>query len=86
MNSFLISFIQLAFQIIYISLIARVIVSWFNIYSSGEIVQWVYRITDPIIRPIQQILPPMAIGIDFSPLIAIFVLGFIKKALIWAIM
>ncbi|SVE39424.1 uncharacterized protein METZ01_LOCUS492278 [marine metagenome] len=28
----------------------------------------------------------MAIGIDFSPLIAIFVLGFIKKALIWAIM
>jgi YggT family protein len=86
LNSFLISFIQLAFQIIYISLIARVIVSWFNIYSSGEIVQWVYRITDPIIRPIQQILPPMAIGIDFSPLIAIFVLGFIKKALIWAIM
>jgi len=85
-NSLLISIIQLAFQVIYICLIARVIVSWFNIYSSGEIVQWIYRITDPIIRPIQQILPPMAIGIDFSPLVAIFLLGFIKKALIWAIL
>ena len=85
MNSFLISIIQLSFQIIYICLIARVVISWFNIYSRGEIIQWVYRITDPIIRPIQQILPPMAIGIDFSPIIAIFALGFIKKALIWAI-
>ncbi|MDP7036534.1 MAG: YggT family protein [Candidatus Marinimicrobia bacterium] len=85
MNSLLISIIQLAFQILYICLIARVVVSWFNIYSGGEVIRWIYNITDPIIRPIQQIIPPMGIGIDFSPLIAIFVLGFIKKALIWAI-
>jgi len=86
MHFILISVIQLAFQILYICLIARVIVSWFNFYSGGEIVRWIYNITDPVIRPIQQMIPPLSFGIDFSPLIAIFTLGFIKKALIWAIM
>ena len=85
MNQILFTFIQLTFQIINICLIARIVMSWMNFYSSGQIVQLIYRITDPIIRPIQQIIPPMAIGIDFSPLIAIFLLGFIKKALIWSI-
>lgn len=86
MSYILISVIQLVFQILYICLIARVVVSWLNFYSGGEIVRWIYNITDPVIRPIQQMLPPLYIGIDFSPLIAIFILGFIKKSLIWAIM
>ncbi|MBH49466.1 MAG: hypothetical protein CMG69_01770 [Candidatus Marinimicrobia bacterium] len=86
MSYILISVIQLVFQILYICLIARVVVSWLNFYSGGEIVRWIYNITDPIVRPIQQMIPPLSIGIDFSPLIAIFILGFIKKSLIWAIM
>jgi len=86
MSYILISVIQLVFQILYICLIARVVVSWLNFYSGGEIVRWIYNITDPVVRPIQQMIPPLSIGIDFSPLIAIFILGFIKKSLIWAIM
>jgi len=86
MSYILISVIQLVFQILYICLIARVVVSWLNFYSEGEIVRWIYNITDPVVRPIQQMIPPLSIGIDFSPLIAIFILGFIKKSLIWAIM
>jgi len=86
MSYILISVIQLVFQILYICLIARVVVSWLNFYSEGEIVRWIYNITDPVVKPIQQMIPPLSIGIDFSPLIAIFILGFIKKSLIWAIM
>jgi len=74
--------INLIFQILYMCLIARVVLSWIDHNSNNEIIQWVYKITDPIIRPIQRIMPPMSIGIDISPIIAIIALGFVKRLII----
>jgi len=71
--------INLIFQILYLCLIARVVLSWVDHNPHNEIIQWIYRITDPLIRPIQQILPPLRIGIDISPILAIMALGFIKN-------
>jgi YggT family protein len=70
--------INLIYQILYMCLIARVVLSWIDHNPNNEIIKWVYKISDLIIRPIQRILPPMSIGIDFSPIIAIIILGFIK--------
>ena len=70
--------INLIYQILYMCLIARVVLSWIDHNPNNEIIKWVYKISDLIIRPIQRILPPMNIGIDISPIIAIIVLGFIK--------
>ena len=66
--------INLIFQILYMCLIARVALSWIDHNPNIEIIQWVYKISDLIIRPIQRILPPMSIGIDISPIIAIIIL------------
>jgi len=63
-------------------LIARVALSWIDHNPNNEIIQWVYKISDLMMRPIQRILPPMSIGIDISPIIAIIVLGFIKGLLL----
>ena len=73
--------INLIFQILYLCLIARVILSWVDHNPNNEIIQWIYKISDPLIRPIQQILPPMRIGIDISPILAFMALGFIKNLL-----
>ena len=73
--------INLIFQILYLCLIARVILSWVDHNPHNEIIQWIYKISDPMIRPIQQILPPMRIGIDISPILAFMALGFIKNLL-----
>ena len=73
--------INLIFQILYLCLIARVILSWIDHNPHNEIIQWIYKISDPMIRPIQQILPPMRIGIDISPILAFMALGFIKNLL-----
>jgi YggT family protein len=70
--------INLIYQILYMCLIARVVLSWIDHNPNNEIIKWVYKISDLIIRPIQRILPPMNIGIDISPIIAIIILGFIK--------
>jgi YggT family protein len=44
------------------------------IYTVGDVL---FRLTEPMLRPIRNILPNFG-GIDFSPLIAILVLIFIK--------
>lgn len=82
MNHMLFSIINLIFQFLYICLIARVILSWVPHNTNNPIVQLVYKITDPMLKPIQGIIPPMRIGIDISPIIAIVALSFIKKIII----
>lgn len=55
---------------------ARAIVSWFQIsYDSPfrPVVDFIYRVTEPILAPIRQVLPPMA-GFDFSVIIVILVI------------
>ncbi|MCH7613643.1 MAG: YggT family protein [Candidatus Marinimicrobia bacterium] len=68
---------------LYMCLIARVILSWIDHNPKNEIIQWIYKITDPIIRPIQQMIPPLSMGIDISPILAFIALGFVKKFIIW---
>ena len=42
---------------------------------------FLYRITEPVLRPIRNMLPNFG-GIDFSPLIAILLLLFIKDGIL----
>jgi YggT family protein len=42
-------------------------------------VQFLYRTTEPILRPFRKILPPRRTGnIDFSPILVILLILFIK--------
>ena len=62
-------------------IIIRAIVSWVNPDPWNPIVQFLYRVTDPVLRPIQRMLP-RGWGIDFSPLVAILAIIFIQKFLV----
>ncbi len=77
--------VDLIFQVFYLCLLARVILSWIDHNPNNEIIQWIYKLTDPLIRPFQDILPPMSIGIDVSPIFAFIALGFIKKFIVWVL-
>lgn len=48
------------------------------IYTVGDAL---YRITEPMLRPIRNLLPNFG-GIDFSPLIAILLLLFLKDGIL----
>ena len=63
-------------------IIIRSIVSWVNPDPWNPIVQFLYRATDPVLRPIQRMLPMRGWGIDFSPLVAILAIIFIQKFLV----
>lgn len=48
------------------------------IYTVGDIL---YRLTEPVLRPIRNILPNFG-GLDFSPLVAIFAIILIKDGVL----
>ena len=63
-------------------LIIRAVISWVNPDPWNPIVQFLYRVTDPVLRPIQRMLPIRGLGIDFSPLVVILAIIFIQKFLV----
>lgn len=61
--------IELVARLLQLVLLARVLVSWIPVDPYHPIIQTLYQITEPVLEPIRQLLPPGG-GIDFSPLIA----------------
>ncbi len=70
---FLVQFIEILSFTLQILIIIRVLMSWINPHPSGAVGRFLMEVTEPILKPFQRILPPMA-GIDFSPILALVVL------------
>ena len=78
MSSILVNFIQLLAFVLWFLLIARVVLSWTNPMGGGGLVAFVYQATEPILAPIRRMLPSAG-GIDWSPLVAMLILGVIVR-------
>ena len=62
--------------------IIAAVISWVNPDPRNSIVQFLYRSTEPILRPFRRLLPPGRTGgIDFSPLLVILAIIFIRTFL-----
>ncbi|MGH9295662.1 MAG: YggT family protein [Acidimicrobiales bacterium] len=65
----------------------RVILSWFPISHgtvTAQLSRWTTVITDPVLRPVSRVLPPMRLGsgaLDLSPLVVSIVLLVIIRLL-----
>ena len=86
----LIQTILLALDIYWWLLIAAAIFSWlyaFNVVNArnpvvGTIGDFLYRVTEPALRPIRGMLPNLG-GVDVSPVILIILLLFLKQLIVW---
>lgn len=59
--------------------IIAALVSWVSPDPRNPIVQFLYRTTEPILRPFRKILPPrLTGGIDLSPILVILAIIFLK--------
>jgi YggT family protein len=59
--------------------IIAAVISWVNPDPRNPIVQFLYRTTEPILRPFRKILPPQRTGgIDLSPILVILLILFLK--------
>ena len=69
--------------ILYWLILVRAVVSWVNPDPYNPIVQFLYKTTEPILQPIRKILPvSFKIGFDISPLIAFFIILFVRGFLV----
>ena len=62
-------------------IIARALISWVNPDPWNPIVQFLQRVTEPVLYPIRRRLG-FAMGIDLSPIIALLVIVFLQVALV----
>ena len=63
-------------------IIARALLSWVNPDPYNPIVRFLYRVTEPVLRPIRYRLPTLSMGLDLSPLVLILVLTFLDWFLV----
>lgn len=63
------------------SVFATVIISWLNPGSYNPFVSLIYKISEPIMRPVQRLIPPIG-GVDLAPMAALIVLQVLKMLLI----
>ena len=78
MTAVLVNFLQLLAFVLWLLLITRVVMSWTNPRGGGGLTAFVYQVTEPILAPIRRVLPPTA-GVDWSPLVAMLILGVILR-------
>ena len=70
-------------------IILQVVLSWliaFNVINTSNrfvymVGDFLYRITEPVMRPIRRILPSLG-GIDLSPLVLLLLLFFAQRLLV----
>ena len=74
--------IDLALTLYMWIIVFRALISWVNPDPYNQIVIFLYRVTEPVLGPIRRLLPLRNIGIDFSPIIVILVIIFLKYFLV----
>ena len=75
---------DLFFRVIYFLVIVRVFLSWVPSAFNSNVVRFIYQVTDPILEPFRILLDrfmPRGPGfyLDFSPIIALMALDFIRR-------
>lgn len=74
-------FVNTVFDLLSLAIIARILMSWFQVNSHSPIARFIIEVTDPILRPIQRLMPRTGM-IDFSPLIALIGMDILNSLII----
>ncbi|MBI3802328.1 MAG: YggT family protein [Nitrospirae bacterium] len=63
-------------------IIIRALLSWVNPDPYNPIVQFLYKITEPVLYPIRRMMGTYNIGIDLSPMLVILLIVFLRQFLV----
>lgn len=80
----ILNFVVSAYTIV---IVFRVILSWIQIPSLYKVAVIVYKLTEPLLKPIRKYVPPHKMGgLDISPMILLIILMFINSFVIRTLM
>jgi len=63
-------------------IIAAVLISWVSPDPLNPLVRFLYRATEPVLRPARRWLPTTGMGLDVSPVIVLLVIYFLQSFLV----
>lgn len=73
--------IETIFNLYILILMLRMILQWVGAHFYNPVSQFIVKLTNPVVKPLRQILPPLK-GIDLASMIILIVLEFIKLFLV----
>lgn len=73
--------LDIIFTIYSFIVIIAAVISWVNPDPYNPIVRFLYRVTEPLLRPIRKLLP-FRLPVDISPLILLLIIYFLQRFLI----
>ena len=78
MDGFFQTFFSLLFNVLYIAILGRVLLSWVDPQGGMRVTQILRELTEPILGPLRRILPTIGF-IDISPLVAFLILSVLRR-------
>jgi YggT family protein len=78
--AWLLRFVELLFNALIFAIIARALLSWFNLSPSNPLVRILNDVTEPILAPLRRVVPTIGM-IDITPIAAILLLQVIEQVL-----
>jgi YggT family protein len=61
-------------------IVVRIVSSWVPFLRDNKVMWTIYSLTEPIMGPFRQIIPPLGM-FDLSPILLMFLLSFVKNAI-----
>jgi YggT family protein len=77
----LVELVTIASRLLSLLIIVRAVISWVSPDPRNAIVAFVYRVTEPLLAPVRNLLPAAG-GIDFSPLVVLIAIQVIERLLV----
>lgn len=75
----LLNTLSITLNIYFVLLIIRVLLSWFPNFQSSQFMLILSQLTDPYLNLFRRVIPPLG-GMDFSPILAFFILQAVTQA------
>ena len=78
MGALLANLLQVAFLAVWILVLGRVFLSWFDPAGRSQAARFVIAVTEPFLAPIRRVLPSTGM-LDLSPLVVLIVLSLLWR-------
>ena len=78
-ETFVRNFLQILLIALWLLILGRVLMSWFDPGRSNQVSRFLVQATEPILAPVRRVLPQTGM-FDFSALIVLLVLGTLMRA------
>jgi len=73
--------VETLFDLYILIVMLRVILQWLGAHFNNPVIQFILKLTNPVVTPLRRILPPFK-GLDLASLLVLIILEFIKLYLI----